>query len=267
MPANSNNNNQEERVLMGYVGFVEVPGGYQSAYNYRKLNYITTDDSCYLSKVNNNLGNPLTDTTKWLCIANGKPATAAAAQALQAYNNCVAKIAEVNALIDDLNDASGVTAETRAALASINTKMAEVATTQQQLEALRSEIASAITAANEAYALVSQITGVDVFAQIPATLRVIYDRTVPLGSNPIIKHEMFPETANHNVFYLSRDTDVTPDGVVISPATAGDVNIYVIAKGQSHLWAQITITFRALTARTTEDGTARTAEDGTAIEC
>lgn len=257
----------QDRVFMGYVGFTYVDGGYRSNYKYRRMQYITTTDSTYLSIADNNQGNPLTDRTKWRCIASGEAATSAAQQALQAYNNCVAKIAEVNALILDLNDASGVTAETRAALSSINTKMAEVATTQEQLELLRDEIASAITAANEAYALVSQITGVDVFAQIPATLRLIYDRTVPLGSNPIIRHEMFPETANHNVFYLSRDTDVTPDGVVKSPATAGDVNVYVIAKGQSHLWAQITITFRSLEARTTEDGTARTAEDGTAIEC
>lgn len=257
----------QEKVLMGYVAFVYVETGYDANRTFKRLEYITTDDSCYVSRVDDNKGNTLTDKTKWVCIANGKPATAAAAKALEAYNNAVAKIAEVNELIDDLKDASGVTAETRAALEAINTKMGEVSATQEQLEALRDEISSAVKAANDAYALISQVAGVDVFAQIPATLTVIYDKVVPLGSHPTIRHEMFPASSNHNVFYISRDTDVNPDGVVTSPETAGDVNVYVIAKGQSHLWQQITIRFRALEARTTEDGTARTAEDGTAIEC
>lgn len=259
--------NNQDRVFMGYVGFAYVDGGYQTGYNYRRMQYITTEDSTYLSIADNNKGNPLTDKTKWRCLASGAAATAAAKQALEAYNNCLAKITEVNALIQDLQDASGVTAETEAALTSINSKMAEVAKLTEQLNTLRDELYSAVKAANSAYAIASAITGVDVYSHIPASLVVSYDAEVPLGSSQTIGKELFPSTANQSVVFISKDVDVTPDGVVSSPAEAGDVTIYVVSTEQSKLWKKVTIHFRELVARTTESGAARTTEDGTAIEC
>ena len=56
-------------------------GAYNSETTYAKLDMVHTADSTYVSLVDNNVGNPVTDTTKWQCYADGKPATAAAAAA------------------------------------------------------------------------------------------------------------------------------------------------------------------------------------------
>lgn len=136
-----------------------------------------------------------------------------------------------------------------------------------KLESLVADVYNATYAANRAYALITQIEGVDVYSHIPASLVVSYDAEVPLGASPTIGKMLFPSTANQSVVFISKDVDVTPDGVVSSPAEAGDATIYVVSTEQSKLWQKVTIHFRALVARTTEDGTARTAEDGTSIEC
>ena len=90
-----------------------------------------------------------------------------------------------------------------------------------------------------------------------------------VGSSPIIAKELFPRTANQSVIFQlsSGKGSVTPDGVVSSPTEAGNMVINVISTISSALWKQVTVKFRTLQARTTENGIARTAEDGTAIEC
>ena len=73
------------RIPLGKVAFTDA-GSYDIGKEFRKFDFITTDDSCYLSLVENNKGNALTDTTKWKCIANGKQATEAAQKAIAAAN-------------------------------------------------------------------------------------------------------------------------------------------------------------------------------------
>ena len=252
---------------MGYVGFIEVPGGYQSGYNYRRLQYITTEDSCYVSKADNNKGNPLTDTTKWLCIANGKPATEAA-------KTCLERIAELNRLMAQLStaivnveDASGVTAETRAALADLQTRMADVAGLEEELAALVADVRNATAAANSAYAIASQIDGVDVQAGKPATLTLAHVAEAPLGVDVQISAAIQPSTANQSVVFIPiGSTQVTPDGLVKSPAEAGEVSLYVVSTEESGVWKQVTIRYRAPEPLTQDDGTQLTQDDGTTLE-
>lgn len=260
-------NNNQERVLMGYVGFIEVPGGYNASTKYRRLNYITTDDSCYVSKVDNNQGNPLTDTTKWLCIANGKPATEAAA-------TCLARITELNRLLVQLaaaithvEDASGVTAETRAALAELQTHLADVSALETELEGLVSDVRNATAAANAAYAIASQITGVDVMAGKPATMSLSYVTEAPLGVDVQVTAQLQPSTANQSVVFIPTGSAiVTPEGLVKSPATAGDVTFFVVSTEESGVWRQVTVRYRAPEALTQDDGTQLTQDDGTTLE-
>lgn len=72
-------------------------GAYNEATNYDRLDMVHTADSTYVSLVDDNVGNPVTDTTKWQCYADGKPATAAAATATAAAGNATAAAAAANA--------------------------------------------------------------------------------------------------------------------------------------------------------------------------
>lgn len=72
-------------------------GPYNEATNYDRLDMVHTADSTYVSLVDDNVGNPVTDTTKWQCYADGKPATAAAAAAAAAAGSATAAAAAANA--------------------------------------------------------------------------------------------------------------------------------------------------------------------------
>lgn len=259
-----NNTKNQERVFMGWVGFIEVPGGYRADYTYRRLHYITTDDSCYISKADNNKGNPLTDTTKWLCIANGKPATEAAQTCLERINELNRLLTQLAAAIVKVEDASGVTADARAALADLQAQLANMNETKETLEALVADVYNATTAANRAYALATQIEGVNVMATKPATMTLDYVTSAPVGVDVQIKVALRPLTANQSVVFIPfSGATVTPDGLVKSPAAAGDVSLYVVSTEQSGVWRQVTISYHAPSALTQDDGTVLTQDDGT----
>lgn len=257
---------------LGAVGFVDK-GTYSATVTYKLFNFVVTEDSCYLSLKDNNTGHAVTDAAWWRCIAKGAQATSAAAKALEATNKALETIKKAENVIA-LTTQQGANASSAAGSANAAAEVANglIADTETELATLRgllAEVRTATKTAQDAYDLVSKINGVDVFAGIPATIVVEETINAVVGSSPIIKKELFPKTANQSViFQLSAGSgSVTPDGVVSSPTQAGNVVINVISTLSSALWKQVTVKFRALEARTTEDGTARTTEDGTAIEC
>lgn len=75
---------------LGRVAFVDK-GAYSAEETYSKWDFVTTVDSTYLFvSTTPQIGKPITDTTFWKCIADGKPATLAAAAATlakEAANN------------------------------------------------------------------------------------------------------------------------------------------------------------------------------------
>lgn len=71
----------EGNKILGKVAFVDK-GAYNAGARYDLFNFVTTEDSCYLSLKDGNTGHPVTDTAWWKCIANGKSATEAAKKAL-----------------------------------------------------------------------------------------------------------------------------------------------------------------------------------------
>ena len=80
----------EGNKILGKVAFVDK-GVYNTAVSYDTFNFVTTDDSCYLSIQDKNTCHPVTDSTWWKCIANGKPATEATKKALSAIADAVEK--------------------------------------------------------------------------------------------------------------------------------------------------------------------------------
>ena len=69
--------------ILGKVAMADK-GVYSATEPYAAFDFVTTMDSAYISKKDNNVGNPVTDTTWWRCIFNGKPITGAATAALEA---------------------------------------------------------------------------------------------------------------------------------------------------------------------------------------
>lgn len=260
------------KIPLGKVAFTDK-GNYSNTVKYARLDFIVTDDSCYLSLKDENTGHALTDAIWWRCIAKGSQATEAAVKALDATNKALETIKEAKTVIvqvtQQIANASSAAGSANTAAELANGLIADTETELATLRGLLSEVRTATKTAQDAYDLISKISGVDVFAGIPATLVVEETINTVVGSSPIIRKELFPKTANQSVIFqlLSGSGSVTPDGVVSSPTEAGNMIINVISTISSALWKQVTVKFRALQARTTEDGTARTAEDGTAIEC
>lgn len=259
-------------INLGQVAFVDK-GVYSSTETYKRFNFVVTDDSCYLSLQNGNVGHAVTETAWWKCLAKGSQATEAAKKALEAVNSCNGVVARAEAAI-----VKAALAETNAnAAASMAETIAEdsqstllqVTSALNSMNGLLPELRSAVQTALNAYELISQVEGVDVYSSIPAAMVVDVTSNAVIGSTPVIGVKLFPETANQSVvFMIARGGgSINPDGVVTSPSSAGEMAVYVISTQQSKIWKEVKIQFRTSVSRTTEDGTARTAEDGTAIEC
>lgn len=201
---------------------------------------------------------------------NADKATAAAKTATTNANNAAAK---ANTAATNADNAREDLEEIKeAAVTATNSASSLISETETELSNLRellSEVRTATKTAQDAYDLVSQIDGVNVFARIPATLVVQETVNAVVGSSPVLTKQIFPKTANQSVIFqiASGNGTINPDGVVSSPTEAGNLVINVISTISSFLWKQVTVKFRALQARKTENGTARTTENGEEIEC
>ena len=76
------------KILLGKISFTDA-GTYTAGTTFDRFDFITTDDSCYLSIKDDNVGHALTDTAWWKCIARGTQATEAARIALQEANKAI----------------------------------------------------------------------------------------------------------------------------------------------------------------------------------
>lgn len=259
-------------INLGQVAFVDK-GAYSSTATYKKFNFVTTEDSCYLSLKDTNVGHDVTDTAWWKCLAKGTQATEAAKKALEAMNSCneVVKRAEATIVKAETGGTNANAAASNANTAAEETYslMLQGVESLNQVNLLIPELRSSIQTALDAYNLISKVEGVNVYAHLPATMAVEAIMEAVVGSSPIIRIKMFPETANQSVVFQPGKGGcfAAPDGVVISPVSAGEIVVYAISTQQSNVWKEIRIRFRDPVARTTENGVARTTEGGIAIEC
>lgn len=77
-------------------------GTYSGVTTYSKWDMVHTTDSTYVSKIDNNVGNAVDDPNSWVCIANGKPATeAAAASYVQRVADHNVYVADHQTAVDD----------------------------------------------------------------------------------------------------------------------------------------------------------------------
>lgn len=88
---------QNKQIDLGKVA-VRPRGTYSDQTEYEGLDLVKHSNSAYLSIADGNVGNPVSDQTKWLCIINGEDAVRNAALALAAANDANAAASEVEGL-------------------------------------------------------------------------------------------------------------------------------------------------------------------------
>lgn len=255
----------QKSIDLGKVA-IRPRGAYNSSTEYEGLDFVKHSNSCYLSLADNNQGNPLTDTTKWMNCLDGEAAVVNAALALEKAN--LANAAATRA------DESAVAAGAKATLANLAAQSAaqailDLTESQEEVDELLPQLRSAIAAAILAYDQITSSQAVDPFASIPASMSARVNQDVLIGSSPVIDKVIYPQSANQSVVFqvASEGGYVNPDGIVTPPSSAGQMVIHVISTMNSHVWKELVVTVRSPVALTAEDGTAITCEDGTtAIE-
>lgn len=226
------------KIFLGKVAFTDA-GAYASGTSYDRFDFITTDDSCYLSVKDENKGHALTDTAWWKCIARGTQATEAAKTALQ----------EANKAIEATRNAISA-----AGLANIN---AQEAKKQAGLAGQASD--DALAAAVEAEAMISegnaQIALMRAAEQslmsqallAPTRMELRYVKRVTLGNtvSQRIAVSLFPAYVLPNVifqqaFYSGDALYVDPRGNLTVRKT-GTATIHVIPSHNTSLAQTIVI--------------------------
>ena len=226
------------KIFLGRVAFTDA-GAYASGTSYDRFDFITTDDSCYLSVKDENKGHALTDTAWWKCIARGTQATEAAKTALQ----------EANKAIEATRNAISA-----AGLANIN---AQEAKKQAGLAGQASD--DALAAAVEAEAMISegnaQIASMRAAEQslmsqallAPTRMELRYVKRVTLGNtvSQRIAVSLFPAYVLPNVifqqaFYSGDALYVDPRGNLTVRKT-GTATIHVIPSHNTSLAQTIVI--------------------------
>lgn len=91
------------KIVLGKVAFTDA-GSYNAENNYRRFDFVDTEDSSYLSLQDNNKGHAVTDPAWWKCIARGTKATEAAKKANEAAAEATEIVAEMNTALARLEE-------------------------------------------------------------------------------------------------------------------------------------------------------------------
>lgn len=229
----------EGNKILGKVAFVDK-GAYNTGTGYDLFNFVTTEDSCYLSVADNNTGHPVTDTAWWKCIANGKPATEAAKKAL-------AEATRAGNAADNLYGAaqSANEAATRAGNAAND---ADTAKTEAHQAAGRADVITSEASQKivEMDALSKAVAGYINAAPV----RMLVSVPVSISTKNKIRQKIgitfFPSYCLKNALYQkisggSVDTD--PSGNLTVNGT-GKSSFHVIPTQNTELWQKVDITVR-----------------------
>ena len=231
----------EGNKILGKVAFVDK-GVYNTAVSYDTFNFVTTDDSCYLSIQDKNTCHPVTDSTWWKCIANGKPATEATKKALSAIADAVEKTTLANNAAVRAGSAAGL-ANQRAeeALAAKETVLSVL---DQVIEMLARGDAQIDSMKAAELSLMSQAL------LAPNRMELKYTPVICTRNKVKQKLEalLFPSYVLQNVIFqqpprLGGSVYVDPDGS-LTLNKVGKTKIHVIPTHNTSLWQTAEITVR-----------------------
>lgn len=249
----------EGNKILGKVAFVDK-GVYNAATRYDFFNFVTTEDSCYLSLKDSNTGHPVTDTAWWKCIANGKPATEAAREALN-------QAAEAGKCAGNAT-AAAIRAGSAATKAEQATTDAETATEEALLAAVDAEqmIVDGRQQIASMKAVESSLMSQALLA--PSRMELTYNKVIT-RRNPVtqyIKARLYPAYVLQNVIFQQPVNG--GDSVYVEPSGKLEVNkvghtkIHVIPTHNTGIYQTVDIEVREPAMRLTGDGAIRLNSDG-----
>lgn len=244
---------------LGQVAFVDK-GTYATGTTYKRFNFVVTDDSCYLSLKDNNTGHPVTDTAWWKCIANGKPATEAAREALNKASEAARSSSNATS--------AAIRAESAATKAAQATTDAETATEEALLAAVDAEqmIVEGRRQITSMKAAESSLMSQALLA--PSRMELTYNKVIT-RRNPVtqyIKARLFPAYVLQNVIYQQPVNG--GDSVYVEPSGKLEVNkpghtkIHVIPTHNTGIYQTVDIEVQEPAIRLTGDGAIRFNSDG-----
>jgi multidrug efflux pump subunit AcrA (membrane-fusion protein) len=262
---------EQKSIDLGKVG-ITPRGSYDETTSYERLDLVNENNGAYLSLQDNNVGHDVTDTAWWFCIVSAEEALAAAEAANNASKTALQSATKADTATQKAAQ-STATANAAAAVADTATQKAQTAADNVNAQAevitpLITLAQQAIKNAEDAYNLSAQTSGVDKFAAIPASMSVECPEECVIGGTVVAEVTLFPRTANMSKVFipLNYKGEILPNGEISSDEEC-DVKFNIVSTQNSSLYKTVTVHFRPLEARLTEDGTARTTESGEEIEC
>ena len=245
------------KILLGKIAFTDA-GAYSSEETYDRFDFITTDDSCYLSVKDENKGHALTDTAWWRCIANGKAATVAAKKALEEASKASEEASNANsASVRAGNAAIEAKKQAESALSAKDEVQSASIEARSMIMEGKAQIAS-MKAAEQS--LMSQAL------LAPSRMELTYLKVITLR-NPVeqkIGAVLYPAYVLQNVFFLSAGGDsitVTPGGK-ITVNKVGKSKIHVLPTNNTKIYKTIEIEVREPAMRLAGYGSIRLSPDG-----
>lgn len=244
------------RIPLGKVAFTDA-GSYNSEVTYKRLDFVDTEDSSYLSLQDNNKGHAVTETAWWKCLARGTKATEAAKKA-----NDAAVLANEKAVAAD-------TAAGRVSEAITNANTAAGNAQQQATSAGEATTAASekLVEMNAALARLEEleqtITAKD--RKQPTGMTLQFPKKITKGNKDIqrIIATLSPAGTGNNVLFLGDDkaVSVAPDGF-LTVNGIGTSKIHVMPTENTGIYRTIDIEVIPLSVRLCTKSTLRLTANG-----
>lgn len=240
------------KIPLGKVAFTDK-GNYSNTANYARLDFIITDDSCYLSLKDENTGHALTETTWWRCIAKGSQATEAAKKALL-------EATRASNAADNLIGAA-TTAEQAATRANASANGADIAKTAAEQATIRADTISGEASKKivEMDALSKAVAGYINAAPVRMLVSVPVSISTKNKLRQKIGITLFPSYCLKNALFqriFGNSVDADPSGNLTVLGT-GKSSFYVIPTQNTELWQKVDVTVRTPLIRLTGNGKIR----------
>lgn len=227
------------KIPLGKIAFTDK-GAYSNTVKYERFDFIVTEDSCYLSVKDENVGHSVTDTAWWRCLAKGTQATEAAKKAL-------AEASRASNAADNLIGAAA-SAEQAATRANASANAADIAKATAEQAATRTDAISADASKKiiEMDALSKAVAGYINAAPVRMLVSVPVSISTKNKLRQKIDITLFPSYCLKNALYQrisGNSVDADPSGNLTVNGT-GKSSFYVIPTQNTELWQKVDVTVR-----------------------
>lgn len=240
------------KIPLGKIAFTDK-GSYSTTVKYGRFDFIVTEDSCYLSVKDENVGHPVADAAWWKCIAKGTQATDAA-------NKALLQATRASNAADNLIGAAA-TADQASTRANVSANNADVATAAAEQSAIRADTISGEASKKiiEMDALSKAVAGYINAAPVRMLVSVPVSISTKNKLRQKIGVTLFPSYCLKNALYQrisGNSVDTDPSGNLTVNGT-GKSTFYVIPTQNTELWQKVDVTVRTPLIRLNGNGKIR----------